>query len=204
MAFPQEAFGIPDAAFVMTPVAPTADPLKHAGEWILRGVGEDLGREGLRRTPERFAKAMRELCSGYQYSPAEAVGEGVFRAEGGLISVRNVEFFSLCEHHMLPFWGRAHVAYIPTDRIVGLSKIPRLMEVFARRLQVQERLTREVAQALAEVTGAKAVAVRVSASHMCMMMRGVRKSGSETMTEYALGMEGLTTEEQGRLWKAVE
>lgn len=186
---------------------PYVDPalsLKHAAELILQSVGESPAREGLERTPQRFAKAMQEICSGYHLTAAQAIGEGVFAGEGGLVSVKDVEFFSLCEHHMLPFWGRVSVAYVPNKKIVGLSKIPRLVEVFARRLQVQERLTRQIAEGLFDVIDPKAVAVRVTGAHMCMMMRGVRKTGSETVTEHSLGLESLDPGLVGRLWKSID
>lgn len=204
MKFPESALDRHDPVFSPAAAMPF-DMAKNAGELILRAVGEDSSREGLQRTPERFSKAMRELCSGYSLQPKDAVGEGIFPAEGrGLVSVRDVEFFSLCEHHLLPFWGKASVAYYPNDKILGLSKIPRLIDVFARRLQVQERLTREVATELQRLVGARAVAIRVSACHMCMMMRGVKKTHSETVTEYSLGLENLTDTEGQRLWKSLE
>jgi GTP cyclohydrolase I len=185
--------------------APLIDTARSAGELILRSIGEDVTREGLLKTPERFSKAMRELTSGYQMSAKDAVGEGIFSAEGqGLISVKDIEFFSLCEHHMLPFWGHASVAYYPGEKILGLSKIPRLVDVFAKRLQVQERLTREVATELSSLVKARAVVVRIKASHMCMMMRGVKKVSSETITEFSLGIETLSPDEKSRLWNSLE
>jgi GTP cyclohydrolase I len=200
MKFPREALDISDPIF-----RPAVDHAQVAAELLLSSIGEDLSREGLRRTPQRYAKAMQEICSGYRLTPRDVVGEGVFSAEGrGLVSVREIEYFSLCEHHMLPFWGRASVAYYPQDLIIGLSKIPRLVELFSRRLQVQERLTREIAEGLQELIGARAVAVRVRGEHMCMMMRGVRKTGSETATEFAVGLENLSEEERSRLWKSIE
>lgn len=175
-----------------------------AGELILKAVGEDLKREGLLRTPYRFSKAMKEICSGYLMTPEDAVGEGIFPGEGsGLVSIRDIDFFSLCEHHMLPFWGQVSVAYYPSQKIVGLSKIPRLVDVFAKRLQVQERLTEQVASSLQQLINARAVVVRVSGSHMCMMMRGVKKSGSETITESSVGLENLSENEIQRIWKSV-
>lgn len=193
---------IDQAQFV--PAKSPSQALAQAAELILASVGEDLNREGIERTPQRFAKAVQEICSGYHLTPKDAVGEGVFKGEGGLVSVRDIEFFSLCEHHMLPFWGRVHVAYLPSDKILGLSKIPRLVEVFAKRLQVQERLTRQIAEGIMETVAPKAVAVRISGSHMCMMMRGVRKTGSETMTEYSWGMDNLSPADAARLWKSIE
>jgi len=176
-----------------------------AGSLILRAAGEDTEREGVRKTPQRFAKAMKHLTSGYTMTAREAVGEGVFDAEGsGLVCVRNVEFYSLCEHHMLPFWGKASVAYYPQKKILGLSKIPRIVEVFARRFQVQERLTREVSEAVKELIDPRAVVTRVKACHLCMMMRGVEKQQSDTVTESSLGLEQLSEIEQKRLWAALD
>lgn len=184
--------------------ANSQDSLKTAGDLILRSVGENPAREGLERTPARFAKAMKELCAGYALTPKDAVGEGVFEGVGGLVSVRDIEYYSLCEHHMLPFWGKVSVAYFPSDKILGLSKIPRMVEVFARRLQVQERLTKEIAMGMVDVIKPRAVAVKITGSHMCMMMRGVKKSGSLTHTEFSWGMETLTPQENERLWKSLE
>jgi len=181
------------------------DPLKLAGELILKHIGEDIHREGLLKTPDRFSKAMKEICSGYDITAKQAVGEGVFPGEGqGLVSVKDIEFFSMCEHHMLPFWGHVNVAYFPREKIIGLSKIPRLVEVFARRLQVQERLTAQVATSLHELIDARAVLVKVSGCHMCMMMRGVNKTGSETITEFSVGLDHLNSDEKIRLWKSID
>ncbi len=171
-----------------------------AASLILRQVGEDATREGLIRTPQRFAKALKEICSGYTKTLPEVVGEGVFAAEGsGLVAVQNVEFFSLCEHHMLPFWGKVSVAYFPDKKILGLSKVARIVDLFAKRLQVQERLTNEVALGLAEAISPRAVAVRVKAAHTCMMMRGVQKQASETVTEYFVNLENLSPLERERI-----
>jgi GTP cyclohydrolase I len=178
--------------------------LEKAAELILNSVGEEITREGLEKTPERFAKAMREMCSGYTMTLSEAVGEGVFGAEGqGLVTVKDVEFYSFCEHHMLPFFGKISVAYYPHDKILGLSKIPRIIEMYARRYQVQERLTRQVAEAIQSSIGPRAVVVRATASHMCMMMRGVKKQQSETSTEFALGLEKLPESERSRIWSGI-
>ncbi len=176
-----------------------------AAELILTSVGEDLKREGLERTPARFAKALKEICSGYAITLQEAVGEGAFAAEGkGLVSVKNVEFYSMCEHHMLPFFGKVSVAYYPAEKILGLSKIPRIIEMFARRFQVQERLTRQIGEAIGEAIAPRAVVVRMSGSHMCMMMRGVEKQGSDTTTEFSIGVESLTETEKVRLFSSLE
>lgn len=203
MKFPHEALDLNDQSLFI-PYQTPADKLKHAAELVIQSVGENSEREGLERTPQRFAKAMMEICGGYQLTARDAVGEGLFQGEGGLVSVKDIDFFSLCEHHMLPFWGQVSVAYIPNDKILGLSKIPRLVEVFAKRLQVQERLTREIAEGISEVVEPRAVAVRIKGSHMCMMMRGIRKTGSETVSEFSLGLDNLTEREIERLWKSIE
>ena len=151
-------------------------------------VGEDPTREGLDRTPARVAKAMKFLTQGYNTTAEEVVGEGVFREEhDNMIMVRDIELYSLCEHHMLPFFGKAHVAYIPNGRIVGLSKIPRIVDVYARRLQVQERLTEQIAEGLCRVLKPSGVGVVIEAYHLCMMMRGVEKQNSKTITSSLRG-----------------
>ena len=152
-------------------------------------IGEDPSREGLLRTPERVAKAMQFLTRGYHQRVEDVVGEGIFAEEHrNMVMVRDIELYSLCEHHMLPFFGRAHVAYIPDGRIVGLSKLPRIVDVFARRLQVQERLTEEVAEAIDEVLAPLGVGVVIEAYHLCMMMRGVEKQNSRTITSALRGV----------------
>jgi GTP cyclohydrolase I len=175
-------------------------PIQATVYSLLNQIGEDPEREGLLKTPDRFERAIRELTSGYQLTAREAVGDGIFAAEGnGLISVKKIEFHSLCEHHLLPFWGHISISYYPNDKILGLSKLARVVEVFARRLQVQERLTREVAEAIHDLTNARAVFVHAEAQHMCMMMRGVRKNDSLTQTEFTLGFEQLSDFERHRL-----
>jgi GTP cyclohydrolase I len=186
----------------------SADDVKclasSAAELILTAAGEDLQREGLARTPARFAKAMREICAGYSMTLPEAIGEGAFSAEGkGLVSVKDVEFYSMCEHHLLPFFGKASVAYYPEEKILGLSKIPRIIEMFSRRFQVQERLTRQIGEAIGEAIAPRAVVVKMSGSHLCMMMRGVEKQASETTTEFSAGLETLTETERARLFAAL-
>ena len=156
-------------------------------------VGEDPSREGLLRTPERVAKAMQFLTRGYRLRVEDVVGEGIFAEEHrNMIMVRDIELYSLCEHHMLPFFGRAHVAYIPDGRIVGLSKLPRLVDVFARRRQVQERLTEQIAEAICSVLHPKGCGVVIEALHLCMMMRGVQKQNSKTITS---AMKGIFLED---------
>ncbi len=152
-------------------------------------IGEDPGREGLLRTPERVAKAMTFLTRGYRLSVEEVVGAGIFEEEHrNMVMVRDIELYSLCEHHMLPFFGRAHVAYIPDGRIVGLSKLPRIVDIFARRLQVQERLTEQIAGAIEDVLAPLGVGVVIEAYHLCMMMRGVEKQNSRTITSALRGV----------------
>lgn len=155
---------------------------------ILTLIGEDPNREGLERTPDRYAKAMEYLTSGYTKTAKEIVGRALFH-EGSseIVIVRDIELFSLCEHHMLPFYGKAHVAYIPSGKVIGLSKIPRLVDMFARRLQVQERLTTQISEELMEILKPHGVAVIIEAFHLCMMMRGVEKQSSYTITSSMLG-----------------
>ncbi len=153
-------------------------------------IGEDPDREGLRRTPRRVATALAWLTRGYEMDVADVVGGALFDAEGAcnMVMVRDIELYSLCEHHLLPFYGKAHVAYIPNGRIVGLSKLPRVLEVFARRLQVQERLTEQIATALNDVLQPQGVGVVIEAYHLCMMMRGVEKQNSKTITSAVRGL----------------
>jgi GTP cyclohydrolase I len=151
-------------------------------------LGEDPGRPGLVRTPHRVARTMKWLTRGYHLTLKDAVGQGIFDDEHDhMIMVRDIELYSLCEHHLLPFFGRAHIAYIPNGRILGLSKLPRIVEMFARRLQVQERLTSQVAEAVSESVHPRGVGVVIEASHLCMMMRGVEKQNSMTITSALLG-----------------
>ncbi|HEY7306404.1 MAG TPA: GTP cyclohydrolase I FolE [Bryobacteraceae bacterium] len=155
---------------------------------VVRALGEDLSRDGLARTPERVEKALRYLTSGYSADLGEIVNGALFDVEyDEVVIVRDIEFFSLCEHHMLPFFGKVHVAYLPASKVIGLSKIPRIVDVFARRLQIQERLTQQVAQTIQELIHPRGVAVICEARHFCMMMRGVEKQHSGAITSSMLG-----------------
>jgi len=151
-------------------------------------LGEDPSREGLVRTPSRVAKSLKWMTQGYSSSAEDVVGEGIFKEEhDNMIMVRDIELYSMCEHHMLPFFGKAHVAYIPNGKIVGLSKIPRIVDVYAQRLQVQERLTEQIAEGLCRVLNPAGVGVVIEAYHLCMMMRGVQKQNSKTITSALRG-----------------
>lgn len=155
---------------------------------ILLGLGENPDREGLLDTPKRAAKAMQYLCNGYEKSLEEVVNGALFSSDSDeMVIVKDVELYSLCEYHLLPFIGKAHVAYIPTGKVLGLSKIARIVDMYARRLQIQENLTRQIADAIAQVTQAAGVAVVIEAQHMCMMMRGVEKQNSVMNTSVMLG-----------------
>lgn len=155
---------------------------------ILLSIGEDPDREGLRETPKRVARAYRELLAGYTMNPVEFLNGALFDLQyDEMVIVRDIEFYSLCEHHMLPFLGRAHIAYLPKNRIIGLSKIPRIVDMFARRLQIQERMTTQIADLLSEVLQPKGVAVVVEALHLCSMMRGVKKHEARMTTSSMKG-----------------
>jgi len=158
-------------------------------EEMLRRVGEDPGREGLRKTPERVAKALTWMTRGYTMDPVDLVRKAMFaEAHESMVLVRDIDLYSLCEHHMLPFFGKAHVAYIPSGNIVGLSKVARLVDVFARRLQVQERLTDQIADSMQATLQPAGVGVVIEAYHLCMMMRGVEKQHSKTVTSAVRGV----------------
>ena len=155
---------------------------------VLENLGEDPTREGLVRTPERAEKALRFLTSGYETDVRKIINGALFKVKyDEMVIVKDIEFFSLCEHHLLPFYGKMHVAYLPVERVIGLSKIPRIVDVFARRLQVQERLTQQIAETLQELLDPRGVGVICEARHFCMMMRGVEKQHSGTVTSSMLG-----------------
>jgi GTP cyclohydrolase I len=155
---------------------------------IISEIGEDVNRQGLVETPKRAAKAMSFLTSGYQQSLDDIVNGAVFDSDADdMVIVKNIELYSMCEHHLLPFIGKCHVAYLPNGKVLGLSKVARIVDMFARRLQIQEQLTTQIADSLMQITGARGVAVVVEAKHLCMMMRGVEKQNSEMTTSSMLG-----------------
>ena len=168
---------------------PKGNPaIEAAVRTILTEIGEDPARDGLIRTPERVARAYAELTAGYHVDPQALINGAIFDVDyDEMVIVRDIHFYSLCEHHTLPFYGHAHVAYIPNGKVIGLSKIPRIVEMFARRLQVQERLTIEIAQAMQEALQPRGVAVVTEAKHMCMLMRGVEKQNSLVTASHVLG-----------------
>ena len=164
------------------------DTIQASVTRMLAAFGEDPNRDGLRRTPERVARMYAELLQGYRVDPVAMINEACFDVQyDEMVIVRDIEFYSLCEHHMLPFFGHAHVAYLPQGKVIGLSKIPRIVEMFARRLQVQERMTRQVADFINELLHPQGVAVVIEALHLCSMMRGVRKHDARMTTSAMLG-----------------
>jgi GTP cyclohydrolase I len=172
------------------PAAPDSDEvaLTNAYREVLEHIGEDPQRDGLKRTPERVAKSIQFLTRGYNEDPAQLLRDGLFDVDyDEMVIVKDIEMFSLCEHHMLPFFGKVHVAYLPKGKVIGLSKIPRLVDTFARRLQVQERLTKQIADTIQEAIHPIGVGVVIEARHLCMMMRGVEKQHSATVTSSMLG-----------------
>jgi len=169
--------------------APHLEPFAEKVREILAALGEDPRREGLLKTPERVESSLRWLTQGYRMSVADAVGDAVFEEKHqSMIMVRDIDVYSMCEHHLLPFFGRAHVAYVPDGKILGLSKVARIVDVFARRLQVQERLTDQIADAVMDVLQPTGVGVVIEAAHFCMMMRGVEKQNSRTVTSALRGI----------------
>jgi GTP cyclohydrolase I len=166
---------------------------------LLVELGEDVNREGLVKTPDRVAKALTFLTYGYRANVDEVINQALFtETSGGMIIVKDIELYSLCEHHMLPFYGRCHIGYIPDGKVFGVSKLARLVDVFARRLQLQERLTEQISQVVMEEVGARGVGVMVEARHLCMMMRGVEKQNSTMVTSSVLGVfrDNLATREE--------
>ena len=156
---------------------------------LLKSIGEDPQREGLMDTPKRTAKALKFLTQGYGQKLQDIVGKAIFTTKNDeMVIVRDIELYSLCEHHLLPFIGRAHVAYLPDGKVIGLSKIPRIVDMYARRLQIQENLTRQIADSVLKMTGAKGVGVVIEAKHLCMMMRGVEKQHSQAVTSHVRGL----------------
>jgi GTP cyclohydrolase I len=174
----------------------TTDKLKRNFSSVIKGIGENVKREGLQKTPERAAKAMQFLTQGYTQDPIQIMRNAIFNEDyHSMVLVKDIELYSLCEHHMLPFYGKVHIAYIPDGKIVGLSKIPRIVDVFARRLQVQERLTDQILDCIDTALKPQGVAVVIEAAHMCMMMRGVQKQNSMTTTS---GFKGVFAESETR------
>ncbi len=166
----------------------TSASLEDLTRELLVRLGEDPSREGLVRTPERYAKAIQYLTKGYREDPADVLNGALFTVDyDEMVIVKDIEMFSLCEHHMLPFFGKVHIAYIPKGKVLGLSKLPRLVEVFARRLQVQERLTVQIAESIQQAIQPMGVGVVIEARHLCMMMRGVEKQHSATVTSSMIG-----------------
>jgi GTP cyclohydrolase I len=167
----------------------SAERLAAAVFSLVTDLGEDPAREGLVRTPARVAKALQFLTSGYEQDIDVVINEALFTVDyNEMVIVKDIDFYSLCEHHLLPFFGRCHIAYIPSEKVIGLSKLPRLVEVFSRRLQVQERLTNQIAETLEEKLNPLGVAVVIEASHLCMLMRGVEKQNSKTLTSAMRGV----------------
>ena len=165
-----------------------SDPIEALIAAMLKELGEEPGRDGLQRTPARVARAYRFLAGGYGQNPAEILNKAMFEVSyNEMVIIKSIDFYSMCEHHLLPFFGKAHVAYVPDGRVVGLSKVARVVEVFSRRLQVQERLTTQVAITIEEVLQPKGVGVVVEATHLCMKMRGVEQQNASTVTSSMLG-----------------
>jgi len=179
-------FGTVTASFFS--IGEIFDPMKEEFTRIIEAVGEDPSRDGLRDTPERAAKAFQFLTKGYHQTLEEVVNGALFPSDNSeMVLVNNIELYSMCEHHLLPFIGKCHVAYIPTGKVIGLSKVARIVDMYARRLQIQENLTKQIAESIMQITGAAGVGVVIEAQHMCMMMRGVEKQNSVMKTSMMLG-----------------
>lgn len=174
------------------------DQIALATEMMLKAIGEDVNREGLLKTPQRVARAYEEIFSGYFVDPEKLINKALFNVDyEQMVIVKDIKFYSMCEHHVLPFFGKAHVAYLPKGKVIGLSKIPRIVEMFAHRLQVQERMTQQIAEFIQDSIRPLGVAVVIEASHLCMMMRGVRKEEATMTTSAMLG--GFRTHLETRL-----
>ncbi|HCE17046.1 MAG TPA: GTP cyclohydrolase I FolE [Anaerolinea thermolimosa] len=185
---PEVAQAIPEFILAPEPLAVNKPAIEDATRELLLAIGEDPERDGLLKTPERVARMWEELTAGYHTDPEKLINGALFDVDyDEMVLVKDIEYYSLCEHHLLPFFGRAHVAYIPNGRVIGLSKIPRVVEMYARRLQVQERMTAEIAHFLMDTLDARGVAVVVEGSHMCAMMRGVKKPETNMTTSTFLG-----------------
>jgi len=186
---PQVAEPLEDFVVAEEPIQEPGGSIQNAVHDILLNIGENPEREGLLKTPERVARMYAEITEGYRTDPVKLVNGALFDVDyKEMVIVKDIEFYSLCEHHMLPFFGHAHVAYIPNGKIIGLSKIPRIVEMYARRLQVQERMTSQIADFLQEVLAPKGIAVVVEGAHMCAMMRGVKKSETNMVTRAMRGV----------------
>lgn len=178
--------------------------MQNAVRIILTGIGEDPDREGLKATPERVQRMYGELCAGYQMDLDTVVNGAIFEEPcESMVVVRNISFYSMCEHHMLPFYGKIHVAYYPDGKIIGLSKIPRIVEMYARRLQVQERLTEQVCDAIEKVLAPKGIAILASGIHMCSVMRGVKKENAELITTRFTGVFNENSELKNEFYRQI-
>jgi GTP cyclohydrolase I len=188
-----------------TPEQECTGDIECAVRDILTAIGEDVDREGLLRTPNRVARMYEELTAGYHVDPARLINDAIFEVEyDEMVIVRNIDYYSLCEHHMLPFLGQAHVAYIPDGKVIGLSKIPRIVEMFARRLQVQERMTQQIAEFLQETLLPMGVAVVCEGVHMCAAMRGVKKANARMVTSAMLGSFETSQATRSELFAHIE
>ncbi len=192
-----EDYSTEEQAAQVGPLSPTSENIKHAVRVILENVGEDPNRDGLKNTPLRVARMYEEILQGYHADPETLINNAMFEVDyDEMVVVKDIEYYSLCEHHLVPFYGVAHVAYIPHGKVLGLSKIPRIVDMFARRLQVQERMTRQIADFLNDVLHPRGVAVVVEGAHLCAMMRGVRKANARMVTSAVLG--GFKTDARTR------